>query len=204
MLDTALRRFFCRKQVSIYADFIDPFCYLGFFNLKRALPSGWSIDWRGFELNPATPFEGMELALSGTSDLNAGVWPSIKAYAGQSGLRIEEPRFVPNTRLAQVLAEGVSTDVKIPLIERIYQAYFSDRKNIGNESILIQLAGDFGFAREQALRIMNSSAIAGRLEAHRRQAMRHQFPGMPGFVLHGKTRFGALSAEAWTSMLGAT
>ena len=46
-----------------------------------------------------------------------------------------------------------------------------------------------------------SPTYAEMLEKHRQEALKRQFPGMPGFVYRGKIYFGALSKEAWEKIL---
>src|ERR1017187_7020773 len=88
-------------RVIVYADFIDPFCYIGFHNLRRAAEASRTpILWRGFELNPATPPEGAVLETAGNCDLRPGMWSSVAAFAKKSGLDLAEPGLVPNTRRA--------------------------------------------------------------------------------------------------------
>src|SRR5437773_2049429 len=90
--------------IRIYADFIDPFCYIGFHCLKPLAESrGINIDWQGFELNPGTPPDGLPLETAANSDLRPGMWASVQGLARKAGLDFPEPRRVPNTRGAHAL-----------------------------------------------------------------------------------------------------
>ncbi len=189
---------FWRKRIYIYADFIDPFCYIGFHGLCQAAGSRWPLEWRGFELNPDTPREGMPLEIAPNSDVRAGMWSSVAALAMRFGLRLHQPRLVPNTRLAHGLVQGVPHRVKIPLIERLYQAYFSGQSlNIGDPLILADFARDFGVSAKVTARALAQTAMDERLMTFRAEAMGHAFKGLPGFAYGKKTYFGAVSAEQW-------
>ncbi len=194
---------FWHPKVLIYADFIDPFCYIGFHNLRRAAEAaGVVIDWRGFELNPDTPPEGYDLQTAPNSDLRPGMWASVRDFAERSGLRFPEPRRAPNTRAAHRLVEMTpKSDVKNPLIERIYQAYFIGQEDIGNMQVLIGLAKEFGVSEENVLRGLEEAPLGADPERHREEAMKRNFPGMPGFLFKGKTYFGALSENHWKEIL---
>ena len=66
------------QRICIYADFIDPFCYVGFYNARRAAKAeNIVLDWRGFELNPETPAEGSFLQPAANSDLQPGMLAAI-------------------------------------------------------------------------------------------------------------------------------
>jgi|SRR6185312_12283778 len=199
----ALFERFLAPPVAVFADFIDPFSYIGVYNLWRVLEgAAVRIDWRGFEFNPETPLEGYRLETGANSDLRPGMWASVKKYAAESGLRFAEPAWVPNTRRAHLLIESAeSTDVKKPLIERIYQAYFTDGRDIGDFKVLQALAKEFGISALKAQDRLTQDAGVKILESRRAEAIRRGFPGLPGFVWGGKNYFGALSQTAWKQII---
>lgn len=201
-----IRQFFSgifTSTVVIYADFIDPFCYLGYHSLKAAAePLGINLEWRGFELNPDTPPEGYSLETGGNSDLRPAMWASVASLAKTHGLSFPEPQRISNTRQAQLLANFAQKyDAKNPLIERLYQAYFSDLRDIGNSDVLLTIAREFGIEKEVARRAMEDPKGADRLEKFRQEAKHHHFVGMPGYLWKGRRYFGALSTAAWQPIL---
>jgi predicted DsbA family dithiol-disulfide isomerase len=191
------------NQVIVYADFIDPFCYIGFHNLRAvADPLQLTLEWRGFELNPGTPPEGFALQTAGNSDLRGGMWASVKEYASKAGLAFSQPQQVPNTRLAHGLVRRIKkSHVKNPLIERIYQAYFNENKDIGAVPVLVALAKEFGISEEVVKQELSPAVLGEKLEHMREEAKAREFPGMPGFVFRGQPFFGALSQAAWQPIL---
>jgi len=190
------------QRIIVYGDFIDPFCYIGFHNARRAAQAGKvPLQWRGFELNPETPLTGSFLQTATNSDLRPGMWASVQGFAKKSGLILAEPSRVPNTRVAHLWVRTVQNpDVKNSLIERIYQAYLSDKKEIGEAEVLLEIAREFGLP-EEPLQQLAAKQDASPLEACRQEAVAYRFPGMPGFVYQGKTYFGALSENAWTNII---
>ena len=195
---------FMSRRVIVYADFIDPFGYIGLQNLWGPLAAAGAVfDWRGFELNPQTPPGGMLLQTAENSDLRPGMWASVRDYAQRSGLQLAEPRWVPNTRRAQLLVRAApNLAVKKSLIERIYRAYFSDQKDIGDRQVLQTLAEELKMPiRRDEPALAEALPEAAVLEKNRDAAKRRAFPGMPGFAYRGKTYFGALSEERWNAIL---
>jgi predicted DsbA family dithiol-disulfide isomerase len=191
------------KTIVVFADFIDPFCYIGFDALRRqAVQRNLAIEWRGFELNPETPPEGYRLETAGNSDLRPGMWASVRGMALKAGLDFPEPRWIPNTRAAHVILEfAKKTDVKIPLIEAIYQAYFMRQRDIGQATVLSELAAPFGITRKQVESAIADPSWVKRLDSRRQEAQQRGFLGFPGFIYRGKPYFGALSADAWKNIL---
>jgi predicted DsbA family dithiol-disulfide isomerase len=194
-----------QNTVDFYGDFIDPFCYIGFSNLLNAIENRpIKVRWRGFELDPDLPPEGAALHLVGNSDLRAGMWPSVVDLAKKSGIDITPPAFAPNTQKAHLLVlnwPGKEV-VKNPLIARIFRAYLSEQKDIGNSSILIELAGRFGVSQSRCEEVLRNHKNVRRLERHRKDARRLEFPGLPGIRYRGQTRFGALPLDEWRRLFG--
>jgi len=198
---TALFDRFSRRRISVFADFIDPFCYIGFHNLRAASQrNGIVIRWHGFELNPDTPLEGFAAQPASNSDLHAGMWASVCGSARKSGLELVEPPRIPNTEAAHSLVYAArKLDVKNPLIERIYRAYFSEQRDIGNRDVLTSLAQECGMpapAWEEILITGRRAVARARAEAQQRA-----LPGMPAFRHAGQTFFGALPLRFWNERL---
>ena len=96
---------FSRNCIDFYGDFIDPLGYIGFHNLRQAAEeSAIAIHWKGFEMNPDTPPEGERFQTAGNSDVRAGMWASVRHYGQKAGLNLIDPGFVPQSRLAHLLA----------------------------------------------------------------------------------------------------
>jgi len=203
MFRLSLASLFEPRTVRFYGDFIDPFCYIGFHQLRQAAePLRFSIRWCGFELNPETPEDGFRFETAQNADFRGGMWASVAGYAQQSGIPLSDPGFAPNTRLAHLLVGngGILRDVKNPLIERVYQAYLSGHKNIGDRAVLIELASGFGVSQTMCESAWNQPNTLG-LEKNRQDAVKLQFLGMPGFWFRGKTYFGALRSQEWQKIL---
>jgi len=187
------------RYVDFYGDFIDPFCYVGFHNLRVAAEEArLLIRWRGFEMSPDTPPEGAAFQTAQNSDLRAGMWASVGGFAQKAGLEISDPGFVPKTQAAHRLVLNWRGDLRVknPLIERIYQAYLSDKKNIGDDSILIEIASRFGVSHE-ACQAMLKGDVQKLLRRHEKAAVAARFPGLPAYRFQTETLFGALSAAQW-------
>ena len=103
-LKTIFDLFFKRKLL-IYADFMDPFSYIGFHNLMLAGQSQ-SVDllWRGFDFNPDTPAVGIPGKRSQFRHLGArdvgfgsGVRPAIRPGSSDSLQLGTEKRGAPTS-----------------------------------------------------------------------------------------------------------
>jgi predicted DsbA family dithiol-disulfide isomerase len=200
------RRFFARFSSSaalVYADFIDPFSYVGFCNLCRAAEArSVRLEWRGFEFNPDTPDEGYHLIEQRNSDLRAGMWASVENFARRSSVLLNEPQKVYNTRRVQHIVRRLPAGRdKNDLILGIFRAYFENGEDISGREFLERALANFPALPATARRkLLDETPDVARLEVHRREAQRQEFPGLPGFFWKDHPYFGALSMEAWQSI----
>lgn len=178
---------------------MDPFSYIGFHNLRKAAEGrGITIEWKGFEFNPETPLEGFDAETGANSELRPGMWASVRNFAERSGLQLLEPARIPNTRRAhQLVYFATQFDVKNLLIDRIYQAYFTGRQDIGQIDVLTSIARDCSLPADSLDDLWTRQAYAEQLERNKKEAMSRQFPGLPGFIWKGWSHFGALPLEYW-------
>lgn len=174
-------------DIQITYDFICPWCWIGHSHLKTALahlPSDTpvAIQYLPYELNPDMPKDGADRKAYRSAKF--GSWArsqALDADVTQAGkragvdFRYERVAITPNTRLAHRLmffAVGKGDAQKTgALFEAVFQAYFSEGKNIGDAAVLVALASQAGFDAEDVRRFLATSAgerevVASELQAH--------------------------------------
>ena len=78
------------RKILVYADFIDPFCYVripqfaGLWLRSMKVELEWLARIRAEPGHPARKDWG--LATAGNSDLRPGMWASVQGYARKAGL----------------------------------------------------------------------------------------------------------------------
>jgi predicted DsbA family dithiol-disulfide isomerase len=139
-------------KINIFADTICGWCFIGHVNLKKALKkfpnTKFDIHHVPFQLNPDMPNEGinrekyLEIKFGG-KDYAAPMYENMKYKAKESGinLNLDEIKKTPNTVLSHlliILSEQFNLQNEIK--EKIYQSYFIEGLDIGELSILINIA----------------------------------------------------------------
>lgn len=111
------------------------------------------------------------------------------------GVSYMEPVKLPlSSHLAArlVLATGMTdTDAASTLTHRIFRAFFAERRDIANEDVLIDLAGNVGIGRDEALSSMKGTEGRALLERSVAEAVGSGVVGSPYFVVDGEGFFGA-------------
>lgn len=202
-------------HMDIFADVICPWCLIGKRRLERALQQqpqpDLTIRWRAFQLNPSMPAAGMDretyLATKFGSEANAReIYGNIQRVAEADGLVVQFDRIdrTPNTlpihRLLRYAADldgdpdpgpgtgpgtGTST-LQSVLLDRLFQAYFCDGRNIGDPETLIDSAAAVGMDAAAVTAFLAGDRHADAVEAEDVFARHIGINGVPAYVFNGK------------------
>jgi predicted DsbA family dithiol-disulfide isomerase len=132
-------------KISILSDYICPFCFIGHLRLN-ALREKYDlkINWCFIEIHPETPSLGHSVKMLNYDD---EAWDemtkNLKQLANEEGITLCEQTITTNSRKALLLSQAVKplgADVFYPLHEQLFHAYFIEGKNIGDESVLREIA----------------------------------------------------------------
>ena len=139
-------------KINIFADTICGWCFIGHTNLNNALKKfpniKFDIHHVPFQLNPDMPTEGisrdkyLEIKFGGKDYANS-MYENMKLKAKESGMNfnLEKIKKTPNTILSHLLIIlSKQFDLQNEVKEKIYQSYFIDGLDIGDITILINIA----------------------------------------------------------------
>ena len=132
-------------KVSVISDYICPFCFIGHRRLQHLHDDyQLKINWCFVEIHPETPREGQSVKLLNYSE---DYWDTLmqnpKRVADEENIVLSELTMSANSRQALLLAEAsksLGADIFYPLHERLFEAYFVDGLNIGDEQVLRTIA----------------------------------------------------------------
>ena len=138
-------------RVSVISDYICPFCYIGHKRLEQLRDEyELKIQWCFVEIHPETPPLGQPVEHLGYS---ASHWQTLmqnlQKLADEDAFTFAEHRFTCNSRKALLLAEASKTlgsDIFYALHNALFDAFFIHSQNIGNETVLRQLAQQHGIS----------------------------------------------------------
>ena len=175
-------------RIEIFADVICPWCYIGKKRLDAALAQRphitTKIIWRAFLLNPKMPEDGMHRASYLAAKFGhsaAAVYGRIAAAGLDSGIRFnfDAIRRTPDSRKAQkmLLVAGGDTN---RLSEALYDAYFLAGREIGNRTVLAEIATEIG--RPDLIDALDNEAVQRQLESDIARAHQLNLDGVPYFV----------------------
>jgi len=151
-------------RISVYFDFICPWCLIGKRNLGQALhlfarqqpQTAVELDWIGVQLLPDLPAAGVPFAAFylnrlGSPEAVHQRQAQVNSAAAAARLDIDLQRIarMPNTADAhRLLAHAASLGNAAQLdqlLERLFAAYFMLGEDIGDRSLLLRIAEDCGY-----------------------------------------------------------
>lgn len=189
-----------KLPVSVFSDYICPFCYIGDRRLARlAERYDLAVDWRFLEIHPETPPSGMPVSELGYPP---GQWRQMMEHlsrmAGEENIRLAEREFTTNSHKALLLAEaakGEGANVFNALNGKLFSAFFGEGRNIGDDSVLRNLAEEAGVNPDVVDRAWSEPAFEETLSANRAAAARLGVTGVPTFLIGNRILVGAVPAE---------
>jgi predicted DsbA family dithiol-disulfide isomerase len=188
---------------TVFSDYICPFCYIGDLRLERLRNHyDLKINWCLVEIHPETPAAGMPVAGLG---YDAARWQQMMANLGrlaeEEGVSLARHDFTTNSRRALLLAEAAKeagSEVFYRLHRRLFEAFFVDGLNIGDETVLTGLATECGLPREIVQRAWSDDRYAERLRQHLAAAAQYQVRATPTVFFGEQQRLdGALPQDAF-------
>jgi predicted DsbA family dithiol-disulfide isomerase len=199
--------------VDVTFDLICPWCWIGKRNLENALEQVRrehpqlivQTDWHGVQLLPETPEKGLPFArfyeerLGGEAAVRLRQ-AQVKHAATQAGLHVNFDRIdiFPNTAKAHRLLEWLKSNGNPiqyeAVLESLFEEYFIDGKNIGDEAVLLEIASHLHLHTASISAAFATQATTdGPMPPH---------SGVPCFVLDGRYRvFGAQPSQALASTI---
>ena len=132
-------------RVTVFTDYICPFCYVGDARLD-ALRDEYAleVDWCFFEIHPDNPPRGKPVSELGYPPAQwQQMMSNLEAMAAEDGLPLAPRTYTTNSHRAMLLAEAAKSLGEAAfnrLHKRLFTAYFAEQRNIGDEDVLRAIA----------------------------------------------------------------
>ncbi len=174
--------------VTVFSDYICPFCYIGSVRLARLREEyELSVDWVGLEIHPDNPPEGRPVeALAYAPEQWAQMMSALYQMAEEEGVYIKPRSFTTNSHKALLLAEAAKEEgesIFYRLHDRLFQAYLGEGQNIGQLEVLRLIARESGMEAHAAERAWSEPYYEQRLHASQIRAARLGITGTPTYLI---------------------
>ena len=202
-------------RIDIVSDVMCPWCIIGYRQLAEALDAtgtAHDIHWHPFELNPDMPPEGQNIrehiaekygSTPEQSDKSRKQMTALGADLGFEFRYTDDMRMHNTFNAHQLLhwadTQGRKHDLKLAL----FIAHFTDGRDLSDDAVLADVAGETGLDRAEALAVLADQRFASEVRQIENFWVQQGIRGVPAVVLDRKHLVtGAQGVENYTSILG--
>ena len=203
--------------IDVVSDVVCPWCYLGKKRLEQAIAKvagevHVAVTFRPYQLNPDLPAEGVDhkayLAekLGGQGAVDEA-HQRLTALGLEAGIafNFDAVEKSPNTLDAHRLIRWAmieGPDVQTRVTTNLFKAYFEDGRNVGDRSVLLDVAEASGMDRAVVSALYSAGADVESVKEEIGMAREMGVTGVPCFILDNQYAvMGAQSAETLAGAL---
>lgn len=201
-------------RLDIFSDPVCPWCLIGKANLDRALAAHpdhpFAIEWHPFQLNPDIPSEGVDRARYmeakfGSREKVVQIHLALQGAAQKAGVTFDFAAIkrIPNTLDAHRLIHWAGLEGRqSAMVSTLFAAYWREGRDIGDLSVLADLAGKAGLDAKAIARLLATDADADDIAARDLDARRKGVTAVPTFLIARQyVVSGAQPPEVWGQVI---
>ena len=143
-----------------------------------------NVEWRPFELRPGTPPEGIPMErVAGRGRYTEQYLSHVEEAAARAGVRMKRRALFPNSRPSLEAAEFARDAGRFePLHRALFQAYFEEGEDIGDEKVLARLARDCGLDVDALVAALRQRRYEKLVDEKVCWAREQNLGGVPAFI----------------------
>jgi predicted DsbA family dithiol-disulfide isomerase len=183
--------------IDVVSDVVCPWCYLGEKRLDAALqdePRPVVVRWRPYQLDPTIPEGGLDRAAYmekkfGKTGRLKSVHDNLVRLGAEVGLPFAFDKITrsPNTLDAHRLIRwATSAGVQSRVVDRLFEAYFVEGRDIGDRVVLTEIAAECGLDADLVERLLAEGADSEVVRQEVEQAQAMGVSGVPFFIFAGR------------------
>ena len=193
--------------ITVYSDYVCPFCYLGRESLARyqeARDELLRIDWRPFDLRSEKrrPDGSIDHAVDDGKDdayyqqARENVRRLAEKYGVEMTLEIAtDVDSLPAQVVSYALRERHDYETWLAFDEAVFAALWADGEDIGDPDLLVDLAAEAGVAADEVRSALSDDTLRETVREQLAAARRRGITGVPTFVADGHAARGAVPPE---------
>ncbi|WP_152040047.1 DsbA family oxidoreductase [Salinigranum salinum] len=194
-------------RITVYSDYVCPFCYLGRESLRRYLDTRddeLEIDWHPFDLRSGkrNPDGSIDNSVDDGKD------DDYYEQAKQNVRRLQEKYDVEMTLDIATDVDSLPAQVASYYVKQhypyetwlefdssIFESLWKRGEDIGDEALLVDLADDVGIDGDEIRAALSDEALREEVRARFTEAQQHGVTGVPTFAYDGYAARGAVPPE---------
>ncbi|WP_246998336.1 DsbA family oxidoreductase [Halosolutus gelatinilyticus] len=190
-------------RLTLYADYVCPFCYLGKRSLEQyreTRDEPLAVEWHPFDLrsgkrNPDGSID--HDAEDGKDDeYFAQARENVRRLREEYGVEMAQELAIEvdslNAQLASWYVQGAYPERWADFDAAIYEALWQDGRDIGDVAVLTDLAEKTGLPADEIRDAVDDDGLQAELDEQFAEARQQRITGVPTFVSDGHAARGAV------------
>lgn len=187
-------------KIEIWSDIMCPFCYIGKRQLEKALEEfpneEFEIEWKSFQLDPSiTPQSGKDVYMFLAERKGISIEQSVEMHKGvverakNVGLDYHFDKAIISNSLTahRIIQLAKSKSLGDQMEEIFFKAYFTDGRDLNDDSTLMELASQAGLNPADVQEVVqNENLYLKEVKADIDEAHEIGVQGVPFFVFDRK------------------
>jgi len=187
-------------KVEIWSDVVCPFCYIGKRKFERALndfsfKNLVEVDWKSFQLDPNAVTDPKKSTLDHIAESKgmsaeqaAQAISFITDMAKQVGLEyhLDKTPVVNTFKAHRLLHLAKKYGKQNEMEEALFNAYFTQGKNIDDDATLLQLASNIGLDGKETTAVLATNVFGDEVKNDIYRAQQLGIHGVPFFLIDQK------------------
>lgn len=191
--------------ITIFADYVCPFCYLGLQSLDRyqeGREEPLDREWRPFDLRAQKRDESGEIDHSVPDGKDEDYFDEVREniarlkeeYGAEQMLDLDETPEVDslNAQVASLYVQETAPDAWAAFDDALYAALWEDGRDIGDRAVIADVAASVGLDGDDVAAAVDEEDWRAAVFDHFDDAQREGVTGVPTFVYDGYAARGAV------------
>lgn len=172
-------------NVTVYYDYICPWCYLGQIVAKRLQNEyGALLNWRPLLLHPEVPVQG-RIMLPGEIESKKDMFERVTQMAKINSIPLVFPGYMIHTKRAMEASEYAREHGKLNNFhEEVFNMLYGQGKDIGNWNVLAEAAEAAGLDPKEMQLRTESGSYTKLVEDQSRNAEQNGIDSLPTYILN--------------------
>ena len=195
------------ESITIYSDYVCPFCYLGRQSLDQYQAdrgSDLEIDWHPFDLRADKRGPGGEIDHSVDDGKDEEYYEkakeNVRRLQEEYGVEMDldlatEVDSMPAQVASHYVKEEYPYEQWLAFDEAIFEAVWQENRDVGDPDVIADLADEVGLDGEEIRDVIEDEDRREKVQSLSEMARRQGVSGVPTFVYEGTAARGAVPPE---------
>ncbi|MEM0953212.1 MAG: DsbA family oxidoreductase [Pseudomonadota bacterium] len=203
-------------RIDLVSDVVCPWCVIGYRQFAKAFEHradriDLTLQWRAFELNPDMPAGGQDLRehvaekYGASAEQSASARERLTSLGAELGFHFnysDSMRMVNTFKAHKLLHWAKAYTLQTALKQALFNAYFTDGRDVGDESTLLAIALSVGLPEAGVSEALASAELDAAVRAEEKRWYQEGIHGVPTFIVNEQyTLQGAQGEAAYGRML---